>query len=636
MMMKHPFNALAPLVSLIALAAAAGPALAQQVIALDEITFSANLTPTELARSGTSVAVVTRDDLDATGELQLSDVLARLPGVSVTQSGPQGTISNLRIRGAGPSYVAVYVDGVRVDDPSNPQVAFNFGHLTTADIGRVEVLRGSQSALYGGSAVGGVVNITTLGNDGADLPDGFGQTAAIEGGSFNTFSARYGLTFRDERLQAALNVSRIRSDGFSAWEGAVGDAATLDPDGFDSTRLSASLRYRVTDSFALGASAFVQSSDADYDGFGMDADNHEERREHGGRIFAEFDILGSTQTFSASAYRIDRRNIEPAGFAPLTEFEGRRVEFGWLGETVLSPDLTLLYGADTARETATIGGLGPDSTRVSGAFVQALWSGANGVDVSTAARVDHNSDFGTFTSGRLAVAWAATDALTLRGALARGFRAPSLSEQMGNPVWAIAANSELEPESSLSAELGADLHLGGVRLSATLFQLRINNAITYCDANTEQPWAPLCPNPVPAGFFNQYQNLAGTSTRRGIELGAEWALADAHDLAAAYTYTDARSPAGEQLANIPRHDLSLTLGSDWTDRLRSTATLVHVAGRSGGQPSFTVVNTALRYGVTDAVDLTLRVENLFDRQYQQVPQYATAGRSAYLGVSARF
>ena len=97
-----------------------------------------------------------------------------------------------------------------MDDPSASQVSFDFGMLSTADIGRIEILRGSQSALYGGSAVGGVVNITTLGA----TEDGFSQSLQVEAGSFNSQLLRYGLAFRDERFEASFNLSHTRTDGF--------------------------------------------------------------------------------------------------------------------------------------------------------------------------------------------------------------------------------------------------------------------------------------------------------------------------------------------------------------------------------------------------------------------------------------
>ncbi|MGB8623720.1 MAG: TonB-dependent receptor plug domain-containing protein, partial [Paracoccaceae bacterium] len=136
-------------------------AQAQDVILLDKVTASANLEETRTERSGSSVEIVTEDDLKKTEETRAVDYLARLPGVNVLTQGPIGSQTGMTIRGVSQTNIAVRVDGIDVTDPSGPQVAYDFGSLTTMDIGRIEVLKGSQSALYGSEAIGGVIDITT-------------------------------------------------------------------------------------------------------------------------------------------------------------------------------------------------------------------------------------------------------------------------------------------------------------------------------------------------------------------------------------------------------------------------------------------------------------------------------------------
>ncbi|SUZ30550.1 Colicin I receptor [Roseibaca ekhonensis] len=613
-----------------ALGLMAGGAAAQDIINLEEVTFSANLTPTELARAASSVSVVTREDLEADGTTQLVDYLAKLPGVTVTQNGGPGGSASLRIRGAGPEYVAVYVDGIRVDDPSSPQTAFNFGTLSTADIGRVEVLRGSQSALYGGSAVGGVVNITTLGA----TEDGFSQSLQAEVGSYNSQLLRYGLAFRDDRFEAALNFSHTRTDGFSSHEPFPG-APGLTDDGHEATRLSLSGRYQLTDTFALGVSGFVQDSTSEYDDFGADADNLLKRREYGARVFGEYSLGNSVHEISATLYDLEREAFQPRGTSAGV-FEAQRISFAYKGVTEYSPALTFIYGADTQEESITVRGQGPDSNRVSGVFGQVLWTPRDDLDISATLRADHNSGFGTFYTGRIAAAWQATEALTLRGAAGRGFRAPSINEQLGNPVFSIAPNTGLAPETSISAEIGADYRFAnGAELSATLFQLSTDNAISYCALTVGAFGAP-CPVAGPVGFTNQYQNVAGETRRRGLELAAGVPVTDQHDLSLAYTYTDARNPAGGRLARIPYHDLNVTLKSDWTETFSSQIGLQHVGGRTGGLGDYTVVNASMRYRLTDNADLLFRIENLLNEQYQKISGYGTSDRAFYLGLSSRF
>lgn len=616
------------------------PALAQQVFDLDEITVTANRVPTELQRSGASVTIVSREELEADGETRLSEVLNRLPGVSVARSGGFGAPAHVTIRGAGPRYVAVYVDGVRVDDPTGITTETDFGAFAIDDIERLEVLRGTQSALYGGSAVGGVISITTR----RPQRDGFSQEAAVEAGANRTLGGRYTLAFRDERMETALTIAHRRSDGFSAWEGLLPAPAGLERDGFELTRLSASFRYQASEALAFGFTAFGQRSRIEYDGYGdAFADNESRRNEWGGRVFAEYDTGAVRHEVSLSHYDIARRFFE--GGAPAGWFLGDRTGLAYQGTATVNDGLTLVWGADTTQDRGEFDSsiAGRERIRTAGAFGQVLWSPVVGLDLSATLRVDRSGDFGTFTSGRVSAAWQTNDNLTLRGAVARGFTAPSINQRFGaNYGFTIVApNPGLRPETSRSAELGADWRQGGMTLGATVFRIDTDNAIEWCGN-----WADPCGFALPPGFTNAYQNIAGVTRRQGVELSARADLSDRLSLGANYTFTATRAPDGSRLTMVPRHVVNLSLDAVLTDRLSGTVSARHVAGRANQQdwlagvsremPAYTLVNTSLRYAVNDHADVLLRVENLFNQRYQQVWGYGTPGRSYYLGVAARF
>jgi vitamin B12 transporter len=601
---------------------AALPAAAQQPFALDEIVFSATRIPTPRESVGVAVTVVGRDEIARAGDQQLSAFLARLPGVSVDQLGPLGAQSNLRMRGSAPGYVAVFIDGIRVDDPTSTTTAFDFGALTTADIGRIEILRGSQSAVWGGSAVAGVINISTL----ADAAEGVTQTFGLEGGSFGTLGARYGFTRRAGPGVLAFNLSHRRSDGFSAADENEGNT---EADGFASTRASLSLRHALTDEVTLGFSGFLQRSRADYDAFGGpggDADFVQRRREAGARVFVEVARGDSRQEIGLSGYRVERRNIDNA---PRTS-TGDRIRLDWLGSTDVGPGLTLVYGADTQTERGRYPNLpgGSESTRVSGAFLQGLWAPRDDLDAALVGRVDRNSDFGNFFTGRASVAWRPASGTTLRAALARGFRAPSIDERFGDyssEFFTFVGNPDLQPERSRSAEIGVDVDLAnGMRLSGTLFRLDITNLIGVNET------------------FTSLRKIDGRSKRQGIELEGRLPVGQRVELAANYTYTDARSQDGTRIGRIPRHALGLTVDAQITDRLRNTTTVRALAGRpvDGFPPremsSFAVVNTAFAWALTDRTELTLRIDNVFDRQYQLAAGYGTSDRALYVGLAGRF
>lgn len=606
---------------------AALPATAQD-IPLAPIVVTPNRAPVEASRTGSSVTVITQDELDASGAQTLGEVLARVPGVTVTQSGSLGGTTNLRIRGASQEYTAVYVDGIRVDDPAANVVAYDLGSTMIADIGRIEVLRGSQSALYGGSSVGGVVNITSRRAE----RDGFSHRLEAGYGSAETRKLAYGMGFRQDKLEASLNVAHLATRGFSSIDTLRRDPAAED-DGAEINRLSFSARYQATDTLAIGGAAFRQNANNDYDGFSAEDRNRQKRDETGARLFAEWKTGQTTHLFDATRYTQDRNAISTS----VQDYDATRTAFGYQGTSVLSPSLTLIYGADTTRETAKTPGFpGGNDGRVSGAWVQALWAITPDLDLSATVRRDDNSRFGGFNSGRLAAAWQVSDAVVLRAQAARGFRAPSLYQQYGDPgnEWfSIEPNTALRPEESRSYELGADVTLaGGAVLSATVFSLDIKDAITYCGA-----FDIACLNGPTAPFTNRYENRPGTSERSGVELSAAVPVTDAVTVTGGYAYIDARTPSGERLPRVPHHDLSLAVDADFGSGLSGNVALNHIARNAVTQfeqplDDYTVVNAGLSKTFAGDLTVSVTVNNLFDEEYQIVDTYGTQPRSVFVGL----
>ncbi len=594
---------------------------------LEDIVVTANRAPSQLARTGVSVAALSAQDLKASATV--AESLSRLPGVSIAAQGSFGNPANLRVRGADGRYLAVYVDGIRVDDPTGTEVKFDFGSLMTSDVGRIELLRGSQSALWGGSAVGGVINITTR----SAMEEGFHQAAEAEVGSYATARLGYGLTFKDDRIELALNASHLRTDGFSA------AADGTEADGANASRLSFSARYKLSDVVTLGASAFTQKTHQEYDGYNAsftlgDLPNIRNQTEAGGRVFAEVETGTTKHTLGLTSFHSDRRPSDENG---TSRFDGKRLALSYQGESEISSAFSLIYGADWTRETASYTNLpgGKANTEISGAFAQALWAPTDQIDVSATLRGDNNSIFGTFTTGRLAVAWRPSDGTTIRAALANGFRAPSLDERFGNyPSQGFVGNPALKPEESRSYELGvAQEFAGGATLSVTAFRLEVANLI----AATKN--------------FDTLENTSGVSTRQGVEIAASVPVAEATTLGLSYTYTDAMRPgstpgsAARRLTQVPRQDIAVTLDTDVSDRLSAGVELRHLADRMDNDantfslvemPDVTLLNASFGYDLTDSAEAYLRLENLTDADYELADGYGTPGRSIYVGLRAKF
>ena len=243
--MKHPSLTLLAL-----MAAIPAPALAQDIL-LQGIVVSASLEETEASRTGASVSLLSEEDLQAS-DIALADNLARLPGLSYSRSGGLGATSKLRIRGLGGEHIAVRIDGLDVADPSATQTAFDFGGLATGGLSRVEVLRGSQSALYGSEAVAGVVDIRSF----RPTDQGVSGVASIETGSNSTWSGNLSSGLLTDRAELAFTVTRTITDGISS------AASGTERDSFASTFATLYGAFDLTEAAMAARARFSRAADA--------------------------------------------------------------------------------------------------------------------------------------------------------------------------------------------------------------------------------------------------------------------------------------------------------------------------------------------------------------------------------------
>jgi vitamin B12 transporter len=394
--------------------------------------------------------VLTGEDLRFSGNLQLSDTLATRPGISLSQNGPPGTSTTLRIRGAGQGLIAVYIDGIAVNDPTSTSGQFNgFDGLTTGALRRIEILRGSQSSIFGTNAVAGVVSISTVAT--GDEPEGTEQTASVEAGSHGTVSTAYGLTHSEGPLTLSFGLSHRQSDGFSAAEE---DAGNAEADPSDSTLVSFGAIYEVTPDLTVGANAFFERTSSEFDEFvgsapadGTPGDETASTHTAGLRVYAEYESLSWSHTLSATYLRTERELTSASVASPFSSpfassFGGTTTGLQYLATTEALENIVLSLGADWQEDEGTFTGLSGStrSLRTTGIFGEAVWTAMPGLDILLSARHEEHSAFGGVTTGRLAASYQVSDATTLRGAIATGYRAPVLSELYGTFRLA-AANS---------------------------------------------------------------------------------------------------------------------------------------------------------------------------------------------------
>ncbi|MDE2577259.1 MAG: TonB-dependent receptor [Hyphomicrobiales bacterium] len=656
-------------VSFFAVSAAAGP---QPAAMLDEITISANATPTPRDKTGSSVTVLTDKDIEASQRRSVPSVLQTVPGLNVVQAGGVGGQTSVFLRGTNANHVKVLIDGIDVSDPSTPNNAFDFGTLQTADIERIEILRGPQSGLYGSDAIGGVISITTKRGEGKPKVSFMG-----EGGSFGTFREALNVRGAHERVDYAFNIAHVK-----VADQPVTPATLLQPgqiahgNAYENWMFSGNVGAQINDVFsarviARHVDSHLRFTGDDYapwwlflpprpgDWQSMQRDSQTALR---GELAARLMDGRWISTASASIMRDDtliENAVTRSGYNPPNQNIGERVKFDWRNEFAIMPGHKVIAGVETQRDTIHIPMLDPSQadTRAgvnnSAAYVEYLGQFGDYVSLAANARYDKNGAFGGRATYRIAPSFQLPVTGTiLKASYGTGFKAPTLNQLfVSYPSFFYYANPALRPETSRGFDIGFEQPLfeDKARFGVAYFNNRIHNLIqaTY----------------DPTTFISSLGNI-GSAKTYGFEAFASLKISESFSLRADYTYTIARdaSPISNWPAEIarivaegtPQADLlrrprrKASLQATWkpTDRLTLHGSIVNVSGWIDADrfytiprlkaPGYTLVNLAGAYDFAPGVTVTARVENILNARYQNPVGFMSPGRAAYVGMKMGF
>jgi vitamin B12 transporter len=632
-------------------AADAAPATVDDLI----VTGTRDIEGVDADKIGSSVTVVTAQDFKDRQVRIVSDVLRDVPGIAVGRNGAVGNQTQIRVRGAEGNHVLTLIDGIKASDPFFGE--FDFGTLLADDVARVEVLRGQQSAIYGSDAIGGVINYITP--TGRQAP---GTSARVEAGSMGTYDG----AARVAGYQNGLDY--VFSGGFQSTDGYVVAPGGSRKIGSDLGSLAAKLAYEATPNLRLRAVARYTDTRADTNGqdfnppgFATDSPGSSTKAQNAyGFIGADYDMLDGRWTHSLSAQGVDATRDNTSGFVRTGGDKGTRVKASYattfrIESGELTHKLTGVYDyeRETFQNTNPPGAFAADTTkravRNNGFVGQYDLTVGEVAGIGGAVRYDDNDHFRNATTYRVQGFYRVGELLRLRAAAGSGVKNPSQTELFGfnASAFPFAGNPNLKPEKSEGWEVGADLTFddGRVRLGATYFDSRLKNEIFSVFG---APLA-LCTHPgLPAPTScSTSDNRDTRSTQRGVELFANARLGDAFSLDAAYTHLDAkedhvkeiRRPGTTASANLtwraPQDRGSATLTVRYNGDMTDTDFSAFPA-RTVTLKSYTLVNLAGAWSVTDHIEVFGRVENLGDEDHQEVYGFNTAGRAAYAGVRARF
>ena len=639
-----------------------------QTASIPETIVTATRIPTPQERLPAATTVIDRQIIEERGYVTLADALVSVPGFNIVPSGGMGQVTSGFMRGTNSNHVLVLRDGVPVNDASHPSGAFNFGNTLLGDIERIEVVRGPVSAIYGTSAIGGVINLITRraptdrqAQPYGELAGGTNYTArgvaGVAGIIGNTYYGVMGqsLSARGSNAVAPRFYNNqgerdgLRSAVMTARAGVnLGETAPANVLGM--TRLDGLVTIREN-RFGLDN---IPNDDPNYSG---------DDRNWMGFLRSATDLFGGDWTtgltLSATEDRRRYTNWRDSQSSDTADdlYRGRRERLAW-DNTVRLADFGILtannfvFGAGSEKESAftkSVLGLsfGPFRQDVDRSQQNAfayigtqhrLW---DRLDITTALRQDAPDGFDGATTWRIGGVLSIPEiASRLIASGGTAYRAPSIFERYGISNFGFRGNPELRPEHSTAWEAGIETDIGtGFTVSALYFESRIRDLIQGTDD----------------GKTNQNINRAHI---QGGEFGVNWRFSDSFSTRAAWTVQEARDEATDTpLKRRPRNSASLSPRIapkiDWVDvpnaRLIIAPEFIYVGrqwdyiypdnggfGANGYNDEGFVFNMTASLPVTQQITAFIEARNLGNRRYEPANGFVIPGRSAILGMRGVF
>ncbi len=581
-----------------------------------------------ITATGQPVSIIGKAEIDSVQGPDLTRILQRAPGATISRNGGVGGFTGVRVRGAEAEQLLVVIDGARVADRASPGGGFDFGNLLPGAISKLELLRGSNSVIWGSQAIGGVLAVTS-----APAED---PVASAEYGSRGSFYARTGGGLSGNAGSLAFDGGYFRTDGFST--AAIG----TEPDGFRQWQIGGRGRLNINHRVSLIGSARYADGRLDIDGFPAplfsltDTAEYQDTREFSALTGAELSFEDVSVLASFSVSDIERDSFDPLfGADPSFSTDGRSERAELRSQWDLDEAFSLRLGGEYEWTGFSSTFDTQKADNIGGAYGQLSYDHEGKFLINAGARVDDHSRFGSAVSFgadaayRLGIDW------RLRASFGEGFKAPTLFQ-----LFSDFGNQALAAERSTSFDIGLDY---GDRNMDDFFALSIfrrdsENQIDFisCFGATDA----ICTDRP----FGTYQNIRFTRAQ-GLEVEGGIAISETFAARAVYALIDTENRTsgsaneGNQLARRPRH--AATFSADWTPQdfrfggdIRLVSRSFDDAAGSVRIGGYAVLDLRASWQVTDTFELFGRVENVWDEQYQTAAGFGTAGRGVFAGIRA--
>jgi len=599
---------------------------------LEQFTVTASRLPIISDKTGSAITIINQEEIQRRNPLSLSELFRTVPGLSVSQVGPAGSLTQIRIRGAEANQILVMIDGVEANDVSQGS-EFNFAHLLPNQIQRIEVVRGPQSAIWGSDSLAGVIHIIT---NQAGAQDNTVMQLGIGSQDIQQFSISN--RFHIDEAAVSLGLESISSQGENASRNGS------EEDGYRNTTLSAGLHRQLNDTYHLAMSLRTTRSQTEYDdvdyvttGLPVDAPFRSKSQQDFGGITLSYNNHNLSQHLRIGLNASDNSNYTYPEADTATQGQRQHLDYQ-LSLLMQSHRFTGIIEAE--RETfeqqgpiSLFGNPNKNLSTLNRAVASEYRYSKAKFGLSISARSEHNSDFQSSLSWRLTLAGLLNNGDTkISFAAGRAIKNPSFTERFGY-FNSFIGNPDLRPEQALSYEIGLRQRFQDLRLTLEghLFSNHLENEINGFSY-------------LPELYSFTAINEQGKSSRNGFELSMLWAPTTSVDINASYTYLDSQEQSGAMEIRRPRHAGSLSLSYRGEKTQSSLSYIITGAQQDDFYPpyppyqqrvileKFALTSLDVTHRLSSRLRLKLQVSNLLDQQYEEVFGYNAPGISLFTAL----
>ena len=609
----------------LAIAVLPGLSLASEPYVAEPLVITSGRMPEPQAQATAATTVFERDDIERLQVSSVAELLQRVPGLSVVRTGGTGSQTGVFLRGTSTAQTLVLVDGQRIAAASSGTSSLEF--LAPEQIERIEVVRGARSALYGSDAIGGVIQIFTRKGD----DQGLAPYVRLAAGSDSTYQRSLGLSGGDQRTRFHLGAALDETAGIDATRDGFG--ANGDDDAYRNRSLSLSLSHRFDDSLQIGFNLLDQRGQVEYDDVfsGSLPTTDYLLSSVSGFIDAQLsDSWSSRLELGHSEDKRDSGNDQPGG--SVSQFNTYRDAANWLNTLTLTENHQLLLGLDWYEDRAQgTTDFVEDSRWNRAAFIQHRYSGEN-FSTEIGLRHDDNQQFGHENTWNAALTLPLGNANDLILSYSEGFRAPTFNDLyypdfcFGSMCFP-SANPELTPERSRSYELQWRSQYSDTgSLQASVYRTEIEDAIVL-DEN-------FIPQNVQTARINGFE-AAVQQELFGWQGNLALSLIDPRDRDSGHTLQ--RRAKRTLTLDIDRRFGDVSIGAGWralSGRYDDAENQIRMSG-------YGLLSLRAAWQATQELGLSLKLDNLLDRDYAEATYstpngrfgYNSAGRTALFAVT---